>query len=220
MKHLVIFISIIGLSFSCVESKKRQKIHQKQNIISLDQYIDSLKHEEEKLINDESQPEFYINQATKFLKKAITDENKSILDSARIQYTIAVNKGIKDEFSIFYCGLLTEKLKGRKAATKYYTKCKKQIFKNSDFNLFIKDEYNMYKRFQPNCNLDSVRGQLINHQFIKQTYVLFLCEIMNGNEKKGIIDYNNKIKNNPDYHFFNSNEVKSREDVLNWVKID
>ena len=77
----------------------------------------------------------------------------------------------------------------------------------------------MSKRFLPKCNLDSIRGQLINQQFIKQTYVLFLCEIMNGNEKKGIIDYNNKIKNNPKYPFPYPDEITSRKDVLKWIEI-
>ncbi|MFN5983736.1 MAG: hypothetical protein ACK46Y_17390 [Fluviicola sp.] len=136
------------------------------------------------------------------------------LDSVKVDYQLKIDQGMKEPEIYLYRALIEEKINGYQSAKPYYKKTRDLV------NWRLKHKDQVATKYMK----DLSRSLRNSKKYIRLTekniisgskFYLAICEIMDGDEKKGIEQYKQLGKDNLMDLSLGLFEINKREDVLN-----
>jgi hypothetical protein len=136
------------------------------------------------------------------------------LDSVKVDYQLKIDQGMKEPEIYLYRALIEEKINGYQSAKPYYKKTRDLV----NWRLKHKDQVaaKYMKELSEGKEYTRKDVLLLEKRIISASDFYFaICEIMDGDEKKGIEQYKNLGKDNMMGMSLGLFEINKREDVLN-----
>lgn len=153
------------------------------------------------------------DKTSEFMSLYIQSGELKYLDSIKIEYQLKIDQGMKEPEIYLYRALIEEKINGYQSAKPYYKKTRELVtWRVKNKNQVAK---NYLKELSKGDKFDEKKVSLLEENIVSGSdFYLAICEIMDGNEKKGIEQYKQLGKDNMMGMSLGLFEINKREDVL------
>lgn len=157
--------------------------------------------------------EYNNDKTSEFIRLYVQSGEIQYLDSIKVDCQLKIDQGMKEPELYLYRALIEEKINGYQSAKPYYKKTRDLVnwrLKHKD-QVAIKymKELSEGDKFNRKDIL-RLEGNIVSGS----NFYLAICEIMNGDEKKGIEHYKQLGKDNLIGLSLGLFEINKREDVL------
>lgn len=135
------------------------------------------------------------------------------LDSVKVDCQSKIDQGIKEPEIYLYRALIEEKINGYQSAKPYYKKTRELVtWRVKNKNQVAK---NYLKELSEGDKFEGKKVSLLEENIVSGSdFYLAICEIMDGDEKKGIEQYKQLGKDNLIGLSLGLYEINKRKDVL------
>lgn len=153
------------------------------------------------------------DKTSEFMRLYVQSGELQYLDSVKVEYQLKIDQGMKEPEIYLYRALIEEKINGYQSAKPYYKKTRDLV------NWRLKHKDQLAIRYMKEIS----EGDKFNRKDILRlegnivsgsNFYLAICEIMDGDEKKGIEQYKQLGKENMMGMSLGLFEINKREDVL------
>lgn len=161
----------------------------------------------------ENLDEYNNDKLSKLLLLFAQTGDNQYLDSVKVDCQLKIDQGMKEPEIYLYRALIEEKINGYQSAKPYYKKTRDLV----NWRLKHKDQVTTkyMKDLSGNLRTSKKYIRLTEKNIVSGSkFYLAICEIMDGDEKKGIEQYKQLGKDNMMGMSLGLFEINKREDVL------
>lgn len=153
------------------------------------------------------------DKTSEFIHLYLQSGELKYLDSIKVEYQLKIDQGMKEPEIYLYRALIEEKINGYQSAKPYYKKTRELVtWRVKNKNQVAK---NYLKELSEGDKFDEKEVSLLEENIVSGSdFYLAICEIMDGDEKKGIEQYKQLGKDNLIGLSLGLYEINKREDVL------
>ena len=153
------------------------------------------------------------DKTSEFIHLYLQSGELKYLDSIKVEYQLKIDQGMKEPEIYLYRALIEEKINGYQSAKPYYKKTRDLV----NWRLKHKDQVAIKYMKELSEAEEYTRKDvlLLEKRIVSASDFYFaICEIMDGDEKKGIEQYKQLGKDNLMGLSLGLYEINKREDVL------
>jgi hypothetical protein len=153
------------------------------------------------------------DKTSEFMRLYVQSGELHYLDSVKVEYQLKIDQGMKEPEIYLYRALIEEKINGREKAKPYYKKTRDLV----NWRLKHKDQVAIKYMKELSEGEEYTRKDvlLLEKRIVSASDFYFaICEIMDGDEKKGIEQYKQLGKDNMMGMSLGLFEINKREEVL------